>query len=240
MTFPHGRKPAVSLASQPHCLGVLEPRAKPAIRSPISHCVFDTTQARRPATPNKRWLAPHATAATARARPRARASCSSAPLASPTSCRAAERRIVRGVQSGGRGVGRRGVGSGAQLLRERAWQRGPRTSDVRYGPIAASCVLNLKVGASAYSPVQPMLLGGSPSASNSLRKGKFEGNSIDWDYGFTYDDSFSLVENCQKHTTDQSVYGKRHSSIYNTTLKSPRVQPTLSLLSEGCGWGLDL
>jgi hypothetical protein len=36
MTFPHGRKPAVLLASQPHCLGVLEPRAKPAIWSPIS------------------------------------------------------------------------------------------------------------------------------------------------------------------------------------------------------------
>ena len=82
----------------------------------VYRTVFDT-QARRPATPNKSWLAPHATAATARARLRARASCSSAPSASPTSCRAAERRVVRGVQSGGRGVG--SVGRGATITRAR-------------------------------------------------------------------------------------------------------------------------
>ena len=95
----------------------------------------------------------------------------------------------------GRGLGEGAwEGSGAQLLRERAWQRGPRTSDVRYGPIAASCVLNLKVkvgakahihqGAAHVARREPV------SASNSHRKGKFEGNSIDWDYGFTYDDRF--------------------------------------------------
>ena len=91
MTPPRGGDPA-SLASQPlpWCA-----RARAASQV-VYRTVFDT-RARRPATPNKSWLAPHATAATARARPRARASCSSAPSASPTSCRAAERRVVRGV-----------------------------------------------------------------------------------------------------------------------------------------------
>ena len=100
------------LASQP-----LPRCARARAASKVAYLTVFDIQARRPGTVSGRWLAPRATAATARARPRARASCSSAPSVSPTSCRAAERRVVRGVQSEGRGLG--GLGRGTPITRAR-------------------------------------------------------------------------------------------------------------------------
>ena len=56
----------------------------------------------------------------------------------------AERRVVRGVQSEGRGVGgvARPKGHNYYESEGAAWQRGPRTSDVRYGPTAGRVVSN--------------------------------------------------------------------------------------------------
>ena len=127
------------LASQP-----LPRCARARAASKVAYLTVFDIQARRPGTVSGRWLAPRATAATARARPRARASCSSAPSVSPTSCRAAERRVVRGMQS--EGMGCWGRGKGTTIARARVLPGISGDQELllvvmsAMVPIAASCV----------------------------------------------------------------------------------------------------